>query len=63
MHLGLKRDEVRLVDYTPAWKDEFIRIKNDLLQLAELEEKRIEHIGSTASEGISAKPFWILQQE
>ena len=57
MKLGLKRDEVRLVDYTAEWNDEFIRVKSELMQNLNIEENRIEHIGSTAIKGMSAKPI------
>lgn len=57
MQLGLKRDEVKLVEYTPAWKDEFTRVKNELLQNVKLAENQIEHIGSTAIKDMPAKPI------
>ncbi len=56
MELGLKRDEVRLVEYTDEWNEEFIRIKKELVNYTELDADRIEHIGSTAIRGMSAKP-------
>ncbi|MBM7554850.1 GrpB family protein [Thalassobacillus pellis] len=57
MKLGLKRDEVRLVDYTSEWNEEFFRVKNEIVENTNLEESRIEHIGSTAIKGMSAKPI------
>ncbi|MDG5471230.1 GrpB family protein [Jeotgalibacillus sp. ET6] len=57
MKLGLKRNEVKLEDYTPEWKDEFTRIKKEVVQTTEIEENRIEHIGSTAIKGMVAKPI------
>lgn len=57
MQLGLKNDEVRLESYTPEWKDEFIKVKKEILQNTNLEEYRIEHIGSTAIKGMPAKPL------
>ena len=57
MKLGLKQDEVKVVEYTPEWHEEFIRVKKELAEYAELDEKRIEHIGSTAIKGMSAKPI------
>ena len=57
MKLGLKKDEVKLVDYTPEWNDEFKRVKSDILQNLDIEDNRIEHIGSTAIKGMSAKPI------
>ncbi|WOV84543.1 GrpB family protein [Sporosarcina jeotgali] len=57
MQLGLKNDEVRLESYTPEWKDEFIKVKKELMEYTKLEDYRIEHIGSTAITGMSAKPL------
>ncbi|KIL43265.1 GrpB family protein [Jeotgalibacillus campisalis] len=57
MKLGLKRDEVKVVEYTPEWNDEFGRVKNDILQNVNMDKSRIEHIGSTAIKGMSAKPI------
>ncbi|MFC0015471.1 MULTISPECIES: GrpB family protein [Allobacillus] len=57
MQLGLGYNEVRLVSYTPEWKEEFIKVKKELMKHTNLEENRIEHIGSTAIKGMSAKPI------
>lgn len=57
MKLGLKQDEVKVVGYTPEWHEEFIRVKNELAGYTDFDESRIEHIGSTAIEGMSAKPI------
>ena len=57
LKLGLKNDEVRLESYTPEWKDEFIKVKKELMKYTNLEDYRIEHIGSTAIKGMSAKPL------
>ena len=57
LQLGLKNDEVRLESYTPEWKDEFIKVKKELLKYTKLTDCRIEHIGSTAITGMSAKPL------
>ena len=56
MKLGLKGNEVRLVDFTPEWKEEFLRVKKLIMETTKLDQKRIEHIGSTAIKGMSAKP-------
>ncbi|WP_458122483.1 GrpB family protein [Paenibacillus sp. Z6-24] len=55
--LGLARNEVRLAPYHPAWKEEFQRIR-ELIHTAipQLDKQQIQHIGSTAIEGIQAKP-------
>ncbi|WP_301420994.1 GrpB family protein [Mammaliicoccus lentus] len=57
MQLGLKKNEIRLEKYTDEWPDEFTKIKNELLKHTQLEEYRIEHIGSTSIQGMSAKPI------
>lgn len=57
LKLGLENNEVRLEPYNQEWKDEFLRVKNDLLNKTDLQASRIEHIGSTAIEGMSAKPI------
>lgn len=57
MQLGLKNDEIRLEKYTDKWHYEFIKVKNELLKHTQLEECRIEHIGSTSIQGMSAKPI------
>ena len=57
MNLGLKNNEVRLVEYSPKWRDEFERSKNLILNHTHIPENRIEHIGSTSIIGMSAKPI------
>ena len=57
MNLGLKNNEVRLIEYSPKWKDEFKRSKNLILAHTHIQENRIEHIGSTSIIGMSAKPI------
>lgn len=57
MKLGLKRDEVRLEAHTVEWQKEFQRVKQDILNSTPIQEKRIEHIGSTAIKDMVAKPI------
>jgi len=57
LNLGLKNNEVRLVEYSPKWRDEFERSKNLILDHTHIPENRIEHIGSTSIIGMSAKPI------
>ncbi len=55
--LGLKKDEIRLELYHAEWKQEFLRIKKNLTDFTLIVGNRIEHIGSTAIEGLAAKPI------
>lgn len=57
MELGLKGNEVKIVPYSQKWRDEFLRVKKEIHQHTKLEENRIEHMGSTAVEGMQAKPI------
>ena len=57
VELGLKRDEVRLVDYTPKWKDEFQNVKKEIIASLHLKEEQVEHIGSTSIHNMPAKPI------
>jgi len=43
--------------YNPKWINDFENIKNELLELIGFVNPRIEHIGSTSVEGLSAKPI------
>ena len=57
MELGLKGNEVKIVPYTQEWRHEFIRVKKEIHQHTSLGGNRIEHMGSTAIEGMRAKPI------
>ena len=57
MKLGLEKNEVRIVPYDPEWKDEFSKVKKEIQSLVGIDENRIQHIGSTAIDGICAKPI------
>jgi GrpB-like predicted nucleotidyltransferase (UPF0157 family) len=57
MKLGLKRNQVKLSQYSNEWEQEFIIIKQELLNVFPLLQDRIEHIGSTAIKGMTAKPI------
>lgn len=56
MELGLKRNEVRLVNHNDAWKEEFRKVKTDIVKSTSLDPLQIEHVGSTAINEIMAKP-------
>jgi len=57
LELGLKRNEVRLVDFSEGWRNEFHSVKQAILSSISIPENRIEHIGSTAIKGMAAKPI------
>jgi GrpB-like predicted nucleotidyltransferase (UPF0157 family) len=57
MKLGLKNDEVRLETYDPEWKQEFERVKQQIMNYTGLSGDQIEHIGSTAIKGMPSKPI------
>lgn len=56
MDLGLAKNEVRLLPYSTEWKEEFKRVKAEIITATGMDEKRIEHIGSTAIYNLTAKP-------
>ncbi len=55
--LGLKNNEVRIVPFDSEWNNEFLKVKQEIQSVLEIDGNRIEHIGSTAIEKISAKPI------
>ena len=57
MKLGLKRDEVRLEAHNVEWQEEYLRVKQDILNSITIQGNRIEHIGSTAIKDMVAKPI------
>ncbi|WP_010289265.1 GrpB family protein [Kurthia massiliensis] len=57
MKLGLKNNEVIIVPYDKAWKEEFNKTKSEIIQHTNLKPNQIEHIGSTSIDGIRAKPI------
>lgn len=54
--VGLDRDKVVLFPYDEKWKKEYKKEKEILDSLLKGIEYRIEHVGSTSIEGLSAKP-------
>ncbi|CUQ07099.1 protein YqkA [Clostridium baratii] len=44
-------------DYNPRWKTEFEKIKEELMMALSHKIIFIEHVGSTAVEGLAAKPI------
>lgn len=57
MKLGLENNEIRLMEYTTDWLEDFSRVKEQLLQSTSLLPHQIEHVGSTAIHGMAAKPI------
>lgn len=53
----MKTKHVIVEDYNAEWKNEFERIKNELLTVLSKKINSIEHVGSTSVEGLSAKPI------
>ncbi|MBN8571609.1 MAG: GrpB family protein [Ignavibacteria bacterium] len=53
--------KVEVVPYNPAWKNKFEEEKKNLSQLLKQFNPVIEHIGSTAVEGLGAKPVVDIQ--
>jgi len=56
MQLGLKRNEVKIVPFSSTWKEAFHKTQKQIQKYTGLNHSRIEHIGSTAIEGMHAKP-------
>ena len=53
----MRTKHVIVEDYNPMWKEEFQKIKNELLKVLKDKVIAIEHVGSTSVEGLSAKPI------
>ena len=49
--------KITLAPYNPLWKDFFATEQQQLLSIGENIVARVEHIGSTSVEGLSAKPI------
>src|SRR3954463_10318457 len=55
--LGLRRGNVQLVPYTPAWATLFEAERARLQHALDRQALDIQHIGSTAVPGLAAKPI------
>lgn len=53
----MKTKNVIVEDYNLQWKNEFERIKSELLTVLSGKINSIEHVGSTSVEGLAAKPI------
>lgn len=49
--------KIQFEKYNPIWKQTFEQIKSELTEAIGFTNPRIEHIGSTSVEGLSAKPI------
>ncbi|SDL48226.1 GrpB family protein [Paenibacillus jilunlii] len=56
-NIAEKTKIVEVVPYDPAWKEEFIRLRDFLLEITGDLIIAAEHVGSTSVEGLSAKPI------
>ncbi|MGN7760054.1 GrpB family protein [Paenibacillus sp. 22594] len=57
MSIAKKTKVVEVVPYDPAWKSEFCRLREWLLEITGDLILAVEHVGSTSVEGLSAKPI------
>ena len=53
----MKTTKVTVLDYDINWENDFLKIKNELDQALKNLALSIEHVGSTAVEGLAAKPI------
>jgi GrpB-like predicted nucleotidyltransferase (UPF0157 family) len=51
------KDIVRVVPYDPEWKNEFLKIKAMLVDCVGDLIISVDHVGSTAIEGLASKPI------
>jgi GrpB-like predicted nucleotidyltransferase (UPF0157 family) len=56
-HIGLKRGMIKLSPHNPKWKSEYYKHEKILKRILSEFILDIQHIGSTAIEGIVAKPI------
>ncbi len=57
MILGLQRGKVKLVEYSPKWKELFDVEKIAIIEMLGEEAISVEHVGSTSIPGMIAKPI------
>ncbi len=55
--LGLKKGEIRLINYQIEWEQIFIKEKEKIKKVLNNYYEDIEHFGSTSIKGIKAKPI------
>ena len=57
MSIGVKRKTVKLLEYDPDWKNEYLKEKNILKKVLSSYDADIQHVGSTSICGCRAKPI------
>lgn len=55
--LGLRRGTVTLSEFDPQWREAFEQYATAIRARTGLPEARVQHVGSTAVEGVPAKPI------
>jgi GrpB-like predicted nucleotidyltransferase (UPF0157 family) len=55
--LGLQLDDTRVVEHVAGWSELYTRLETDLHHVLDGLDATIEHIGSTAVQGLWAKPI------
>src|SRR4051812_28739072 len=59
--IGVVTPEELIVDYTPAWRSEFVELGTCLRRALGEAALRIDHIGSTSVVALAAKPIVDIQ--
>ena len=54
---GMRKDELRLLPYDPAWEDDFLAEKKRIVDHLGDSSVQIEHVGSTSIPTVHAKPI------
>jgi GrpB-like predicted nucleotidyltransferase (UPF0157 family) len=54
---GMRRDELRLLPYDPAWAGDFLAEKRRIADAVQDASVRVEHVGSTSIPAVHAKPI------
>lgn len=57
MNIGIKRKTVKIVEYNPEWKNEYLKEKDVLKSALKGYDVDIQHVGSTSIVGCKAKPI------
>ena len=57
MEIGVKRKTVKVFEYNPKWKNEYLKEETVLKDALKSYDVNIQHVGSTAIVGCKAKPI------